>query len=292
MKFKNNQTISVIVPCFNSGKTLTRTIESIKNQTWENKEIIVVNDGSNDKKTLKILEDFKNDKLLKIINQKNKGLSAARNTGVVNSKGSYLFFLDADDWIESTTLNDLYIHLLDNQKFAYTFSDCFLEGQASGIREKEFNFFEQLFINQIPYSILIPKQIIIDIGLYDEKMKLGYEDWEMNIRLASKNFFGKRLKKSLFHYSVSNSGMLMSKSIKNHIFLWNYIKNKNKNLYKNKSVILIFFKWGLRKTNYPFALVFLWYLILNFLPQMITLRIFLSLRKIKSFFKKSVFPKY
>ena len=84
----------------------------------------------------------------------------------------------------------------------------------------------------------------------------------------------------------------MSKSIKNHIFLWNYIKNKNKNLYKNKSVILIFFKWGLRKTNYPFAFVFLWYLILNFLRQMITLRIFLSLRKIKSFFKKSVFPKY
>ena len=92
MQLKNNQIISVIVPCFNSGKTLRRTIESIKNQTWENKEIIVVNDGSNDKKTLKILEDFKDDKLLKIINQNNKGLSAARNTGVLNSKGSYLFF--------------------------------------------------------------------------------------------------------------------------------------------------------------------------------------------------------
>ncbi len=291
MEFKNNQIISVIVPCFNSGKTLRRTIQSIKNQTWKNKEIIVVNDGSNDKKTLKILEDFKDDKLLKIINQKNKGLSSARNNGVLNSKGSYLFFLDADDWIESTALNDLYIHLLANQKFAYTFSDCFLEGQASGIREKEFNFFEQMFTNQVPYSILIPRQIILDIGLYDEKMKLGYEDWEINIRLGSKNYFGKRLKKSLFHYNVSNSGMLISRSIKNHIFIWNYIKNKNPNIYKNKSVISIFFQWYFKKSNYPISLIFLWYLILNFFPQMITLRIFLSLRKIKSFFRKSVLTK-
>ena len=291
MEFKNNQIISVIVPCFNSGKTLRRTIQSIKNQTWKNKEIIVVNDGSNDKKTLKILEDFKDDKLLKIINQKNKGLSSARNNGVLNSKGSYLFFLDADDWIESTALNDLYIHLMANQKFAYTFSDCFLEGEARGIREKEFNFFEQMFTNQVPYSILIPRQIILDIGLYDEKMKLGYEDWEINIRLGSKNYFGKRLKKSLFHYNVSNSGMLISRSIKNHIFIWNYIKNKNPNIYKNKSVISIFFQWYFKKSNYPISLIFLWYLILNFFPQMITLRIFLSLRKIKSFFRKSVLTK-
>tara|TARA_B100000242_G_scaffold91242_1_gene61835 strand:- start:456 stop:1331 length:876 start_codon:yes stop_codon:yes gene_type:complete len=291
MEFKNNQIISVIVPCFNSGKTLRRTIQSIKNQTWKNKEIIVVNDGSNDKKTLKILEGFKDDKLLKIINQKNKGLSAARNNGVLNSKGSYLFFLDADDWIESNALSDLYIHLLANQKFAYTFSDCFLEGEASGIREKEFNFFEQMFTNQVPYSILIPRQIIFDIGLYDEKMKLGYEDWELNIRLGSKNFFGKRLKKSLFHYSVSNSGMLISRSIKNHIFIWNYIKNKNPNLYRNKSVFSIFFQWCFKKSNYPMGLVFLWYLILNFFPHVITLRIFLPLRKIKSFFRKSFLPK-
>ena len=62
MKSKNHKLISVVVPCFNSGKTLERTIESIKNQTWLEKEIILVNDGSNDEKTLEVLKGYKNDK--------------------------------------------------------------------------------------------------------------------------------------------------------------------------------------------------------------------------------------
>ena len=91
------------------------------------------------------------------------------------------------------------------------------------MRKRYYNFFEQLFVNHIPYCLLIKKEIFKKVGNYDEGMKLGYEDWELNIRLGSKNFFGKRLKKSLFHYSVSNSGMLISRSIKNHIFIWNLI---------------------------------------------------------------------
>ena len=104
---KNYELISIIVPCFNSGKTLTRTIESIKNQSWQKKEIILVNDGSNDEKTLEILNNYKSDRLVKIINQKNKGLSAARNTGVINAKGNYLYFLDSDDWINENALEEL-----------------------------------------------------------------------------------------------------------------------------------------------------------------------------------------
>ena len=68
---KNNEIISVIVPCFNSGKTLRRAIESIKNQTWIKKEIILVNDGSYDNETLEILNSYKNDSLVKLINQNN-----------------------------------------------------------------------------------------------------------------------------------------------------------------------------------------------------------------------------
>jgi len=68
---KNQELISIIVPCFNSGKTLMRTIDSIRNQSWQNKEIILVNDGSNDKKTLEILNEIQKDNLVKIIYQKN-----------------------------------------------------------------------------------------------------------------------------------------------------------------------------------------------------------------------------
>ena len=80
---KNSKLISIIVPCFNSGKTIKRTIESLKNQTWSQKEIIVVNDGSNDLDTLNILNSLEG---VLIINQKNFGLSAARNAGAIKQR--------------------------------------------------------------------------------------------------------------------------------------------------------------------------------------------------------------
>ena len=285
MKSKNHNLISIVVPCFNSGKTLERTIESIKNQTWLEKEIILVNDGSNDKNTLEVLKGYKNDSLIKIIDQKNKGLSSARNTGVIHSKGNYLFFLDSDDWININAIEEFYNFFQNSKNSSYIFSDCILEGSNKGIRKKVFNLFEQMFINQIPYSIFIPKKIFIDNGFYDENMLLGYEDWEFNVRLATNKHYGQRLPKPLFHYNVSNSGMLISKSINNHIDIWKYIKNKNREFYKIKNIAHVSFKWGIRKNNYPVFFVFIWCLILNCLPKSLTLMIFLNIRKIKFFLK-------
>ena len=292
MKSNNHKLISIVVPCFNSGKTLKRTIESIKKQTWIDKEIILVNDGSNDKNTLEVLKSYKNDSLVKVVDQENKGLSSARNTGVLHSSGNYLFFLDSDDWINLSALEEFYIFFQNNKNSSYVFSDCSLEGSNKGIRKKVFNLFEQMFINQIPYSIFIPKKIFVNNGFYDEKMLSGYEDWELNVRLASNKYYGKRLSKPLFHYNVSNSGMLISKSIKNHINIWKYIKDKNSEYYKFKNIIHVFFKWSFKKTNYPTIFVFIWFLMLEYLPNSLTLMIFLNLRKIKFFFKSRQFYKF
>ena len=79
-------------------------------------------------------------------------------------------------------------------------------------------------------------------------MKLGYEDWEFNIRLGSYNHFGKRLPKPLFHYNVSNSGMLISKSSKSHLKIYKYIIKKNYDLYKFKNIIKIWLHW---RKNHP-----------------------------------------
>ena len=81
--------VSVVVPCFNSGKTINRTISSINAQTWQNVEIIIVNDGSTDAYTLKTLKEIKN---VKIVNQNNKGLPSARNTGIKNQVVIIYFF--------------------------------------------------------------------------------------------------------------------------------------------------------------------------------------------------------
>ena len=287
MKNNNSELISIIVPCFNSGKTITRTIQSLKNQTWNQKEIIIVNDGSDDQYTLNILNSLED---VLIINQKNLGLSAARNVGVFRSKGKYLFFIDSDDWIEENALELMFINMKknnNNQENYYIFCDIFIEGNIKKHLSKNYNFFEQLFLNQIPYSIFIERNTWLLNSGYDENMKLGYEDWEFNIRLGSKNIFGKRLALPLFHYSVSSSGMLISRSSKHHAQIWHYIKKKNSKLYEPIKIIEIWNYWRKKDSNYPLIIFFIWYVFLTFLPNRICSNIFLIFRDIKWFFTRN-----
>lgn len=111
----SNVKVSVIVPVYNVEKYLKDCLNSVINQTLEDIEIICVNDGSTDN-SLAILEDYaKKDSRIKIINQKNKGLSGARNTGMKHVQGEYILFLDSDDWLKEDALSELYwSHLDDN----------------------------------------------------------------------------------------------------------------------------------------------------------------------------------
>ena len=100
--------ISVIVPVYNTQKFLEKCLESIINQTFKDIEIICINDGSTDN-SMSILNDYsEKDSRIKIINQKNAGLSCARNTGINNAKGEYIGFVDSDDWIDLDFFEKLY----------------------------------------------------------------------------------------------------------------------------------------------------------------------------------------
>lgn len=98
--------ISVIINVYNGEKYIKKCLDSIINQTYRNIEILIINDGSVDN-TLDIIKQYK-DKRIRIINQKNIGLSLSRNVGIENSKGDYLYFVDVDDFIEKDTLEYLY----------------------------------------------------------------------------------------------------------------------------------------------------------------------------------------
>lgn len=98
---------SFVVPVYNTSKYLKRCIDSLINQSYENFEIILVNDGSTDN-SLDILKEYKKkDKRIKIINQKNQGLSMARNNGVKKTTADYILFVDSDDYIDLNTLEEL-----------------------------------------------------------------------------------------------------------------------------------------------------------------------------------------
>lgn len=96
--------ISIIVPVYNVESYLVRCIDSILNQSFRNFELILVNDGSTDD-SLNICKKYLNiDKRIKLISQANKGLSAARNTGLKYASGDYICFVDSDDFVEKDYL--------------------------------------------------------------------------------------------------------------------------------------------------------------------------------------------
>lgn len=102
-----NQLISIIMPIYNAEKYLNRSIESIMNQTYNNIEIILVNDGSNDN-SLEICTNYQEkDNRIKLINQGNKGVSFARNRGIDEANGDYIMFIDSDDYIEKNMIEDM-----------------------------------------------------------------------------------------------------------------------------------------------------------------------------------------
>ena len=87
-----------------------------------------------------------------------------------------------------------------------------MEGNDKGILAKEYNFFDQLILNQLPYCILYPKMIWKNLKGYDESMVYGYEDWEFNIRMGLNGYHGIKLnQRAFFHYFVKiENGMLLN----------------------------------------------------------------------------------
>ncbi len=100
--------ISIIIPVYNTEQFLKSCINSLINQSFENCEFIFVDDGSTDQSCNLIRSYKKNDNRIKLVMQDNKGVSSARNTGILNSKGEYIGFVDSDDYIESDMYEILY----------------------------------------------------------------------------------------------------------------------------------------------------------------------------------------
>ena len=118
-------------------------------------------------------------------------------------------------------------------------------------------------------------------------MQLGYEDWEFNIRLGFSGIYGIKLSKPLFHYNVSYSGMLLSKSSKYHAKIWKYIVSKNNVIYDVRNLITLWYKWRNKPSTYPLVIYFFWYLIFKFLPEEYVSKIFIFFRNFKWIFTRN-----
>jgi len=267
--------VSVIVPCFNAHRFLDRTLSSLVAQTIP-VEIIVVDDGSSDPETIEMLASL--DPSIIIIRQPNRGLPAARNAGFRRASGQYILPLDSDDWLEPNAVEELLKALQNHPETGFACSYMQLEGEALGVLPTRYNFFEQLFLNQIPYCILIAKATWEAIGGYDEMMRRGYEDWEFNIRLGKHGKFAAIVEQPLFHYRVSRNGMLGSLSTHIHGDLWRGIQQKHADLYETSKLFTLWREWRNKPSSYPLPLYFPWLALHRFCPAPWFPRLFRLLR--------------
>lgn len=182
--------ISVIIAAYNAAQYLTEAIQSVLDQTYQDFEVIVVDDGSIDN-TREIVHQF-NDSRLKYIYQENKGMANARNNGIKVSRGEYITFLDADDIFLPDKFSSQVMFLKQHPNIGLVVGGWIYidkNGQHLG-KYEPWNNFPQLNTSTLLYSCpLIPAAVLIAsewlkrIGLFDENLK-GVADWDLWLRLV------------------------------------------------------------------------------------------------------------
>ena len=122
MQESDKTLVSVVIPVYNMEKYVARCIQSVLDQIYGNLDIIIVNDGSTDSSKDIIEEYAKRDERIRVITTANKGLSAARNIGIIEGRGEYIAFVDADDYISREYVDILLKICKDN---GVSISQCF-----------------------------------------------------------------------------------------------------------------------------------------------------------------------
>lgn len=217
-----NDLVSVIVPIFNAERYLKRCIESLINQRHKNIEIILINDGSTDD-SLKICEYYKNkDYRIKVINILNRGVSYARNLGIINAYGKYITFVDSDDYVSAEYIDKLLKDLLTNKvDIAITGTNDFIDGrivkEVKKISYKANNkealklLMEEKYFTAVIWG-KIYKKYLFDKIKFNEKTKIA-EDMEIMYKLIDKATNGIYIDTNalLYNYEIRNDSTVHSK---------------------------------------------------------------------------------
>ena len=192
--------VSVIIPCYNQGNYLMDAIMSVFEQSHDSFEIIVVDDGSTDPQTTSLLDSLALPATT-VIRQPNVGLPGARNAGIRAASGEFIVALDADDELKSTYLSELLSALRSNSQAGFAHCWAELYGDVEYVwATRPFNLAWMLVENSVVGCTMIRAEALDAVGLYDETMTSGNEDWELWIRLAKSGWESEQVRKPLFRY--------------------------------------------------------------------------------------------
>lgn len=250
--------ISIVIPIYKVPyEMLKKCIESCINQNYRDIEIVLVDDQSPDE-CGKICDEYARiDNRIKVIHQKNRGLSGARNSGVMNASGEWIMFLDGDDYIENNMCKEL-IEL--NKKYENLeviccgykrecngkIDECKLTGIKDGIYlEKECKYLQKKILNfEAHFSTatckLIKRNILIENNIFhSEQLKQGSEGIEFNIRLWEHIKKAYVLKKYYYHYMYNNMSISNKHNEKNHELVLKCFKEIKKEIENSSNYKLL-----------------------------------------------------
>lgn len=203
MTKENQPLVSVIVPCYNYGRFLAQTLDSVQKQTYTNWECIIINDGSTDN-TEEIAQRYvQQDRRYIYISQKNQGISATRNNAIKAAKGAYIQFLDADDLLQEQKIQLQAAYMEEHPSTDIVYGDAlffetekpgvFLQGRSMGKKANKSmkisgegpamtktiakdNFIEIS-------APLLRTSVFAKVGYFDAAYK-SYEDWHFWFKCA------------------------------------------------------------------------------------------------------------
>lgn len=224
MSGKNTKSkISVIIPCYNQGKYLDDAVDSVLNQTYQDFEIIVINDGSTDKYTNDLLKNYKKPKT-KVYSTRNQGLASTRNYGFKLSNGEFIQFLDADDILDSKKFEkQMDLFRKDNSidvsytNYTYYYEDTKRQSEPQMKKILGRNPFED-FLYKWQRGISIPihcglfkREVFNNLGPFISGFK-AVEDWIMWIDISSRKCKFQYIDEDLAVYRIREDNMTRDKS--------------------------------------------------------------------------------
>jgi glycosyltransferase involved in cell wall biosynthesis len=222
---------SIIIPCYNQGTYIDEAVDSVLNQSYEDFEIIIVNDGSTDEYTNRLLAEYRKPGT-RILHTRNQGLAMARNTAISEALGNYILPLDADDRIAPGYLEKA-ISILEKDPdtgIVYCLGELFGARQRS-IRAPEFTLRKMLLSNLIFSSAFFRKQDWEKVDGYNPNMRYGCEDWDFWLSLIELGRKVHRIPEVLFYYRVKDISMNTSMDREKRLEMHMQIMRNHKGLY-------------------------------------------------------------
>lgn len=234
--------ISVIIPCYNNERVIIEAIESVEKQTYSNVEMIVVDDGSTDQ-TAEVVRNYSRGKSnIKFFSKPNGGPASTRNYGFDRSSGQFIVFLDGDDRLHPDFIKEHFEIFRKHIHLSLVYSNAeFFEGKTGPWHIIDYNSDEFLISNAIPIFAMVSAAAFERAGKFDEQLK-GLEDWELWIRILTKNSHVYKIKKPLYYYRKRIEQNSLTDHADFHVDsvqYYHYIYNKHLDAYRARHLDLL-----------------------------------------------------